>query len=118
MTQMVHQKRPTLQSLFYVLVDDVIAGFTVRFNAVKQLAEKFDFLWKYLTIGMSASDVKGKALSLAEKYPADLNGQDFMTEMQHLPSVHKANFGSAHLKRLDLLNLLTQYKLGDLFPSV
>ncbi|XP_053167420.1 52 kDa repressor of the inhibitor of the protein kinase-like [Hemicordylus capensis] len=102
--------------VLYVLVDNVIAGLTVRFNAVKQLAEKFDFLWKYLT--MSESDVKRKTLSLSEQYPAHLNGDEFGKEMQLLPSVHKANFVNAPLKPLDLLNLLTEYRLGDLFPNV
>ena len=29
-----------------------------------------------------------KALAFAEQYPADLDGKGFITEMQHLPSVH------------------------------
>ena len=38
--------------------------------------------------------------------------------MQHLPLVHKANFGKPELKPVELLNLLTDYKLGDIFPNV
>ena len=91
------------KSVFYVLLDNVIAALTIRFDAVKQLAEKFDFLWKYLT--MSESDLKGKALSLSKRYPDDLNDEAYVTEMQHIPSVHKANFINAHLKPLDLLNI-------------
>ena len=54
---------------------------------------------------MSASDFAGKALALSKQYPADLNGHDFITEMQHLLSVHKAKFEYAQLTSLDLLNL-------------
>ena len=50
------------KNVFYVLIDNVIAGLTLRFNSVKRLAENFDFSWKYPT----------------------------MSEMQYLPLVHKA----------------------------
>ena len=32
--------------VFYVLIDNVVAGLTLRFNAVKRLFANFDFLWK------------------------------------------------------------------------
>ena len=60
---------------------------------------------------MSESDVKEKALSLSKQYHDDLNYEVFVTGTQHLISVHKANFGNAQLKPLDLLNILTKYRL-------
>ena len=39
--------------VFYVLIDNVVAGLTLRFNAVEWLAENFDFLWKYPTMSES-----------------------------------------------------------------
>lgn len=43
------------------------------------------------------SDAEKKALTLSEQYPADINGDDFAKGMQHLPSVHKANFVNAQI---------------------
>ena len=96
------------KTVFYVLIDNVVAGLTLCFNAVKWLAEKFDFLWKYLT--MSESELEKEAKELVHQYPTDLNNEDFSTEMQHLPLLHKTNFGKPELKPLELLNLLTDYK--------
>ena len=61
---------------------------------------------------------KKKSKVLAYKYPTDLNVEDVAVEMQHLPLVHKANFGKPELKLLELLNLLTDYKLCEIFPNV
>ena len=52
---------------------------------------------------------------LAHQYPTGLNDEDFATEMQHLPLVHKANFRKPELKPLKLLNSLTDYKLCEIF---
>jgi hypothetical protein len=52
---------------------------------------------------------------LAHKYSTDLNNEDFVVEMQHLPLIHKTKFGKAKLKLLELLNILTDYKLCEIF---
>ena len=104
------------KTVFYVFIDNVVAGLTVRFNAVKRLADSFDFLWKYPT--MCESELEKKAKRLAHQYPTDLDDEDLAEEMQHLPVVHKANFGKPQLKPLELLNLLKEYKLCELFPNV
>ena len=44
-----------------------------------------------------------KGNRLAHKYSTDLNNEDFVVEMQHLPLVHKAQFGKLELKPLELL---------------
>ncbi len=41
-----------------------------------------------------------------------------MTEIKHLPTVHRANFGNKQLSPLELLNSLTGYKLEQLFPNL
>ena len=61
---------------------------------------------------------KKKAKVLAYKYPTDFNDEDVAVEMQHLPLVHKANFRKPELKPLELLNLLTDYKLCGIFLNV
>ena len=38
------------KALFYVLIDNVFTGITVRFSAVKKLVEDIDFLLKYPTM--------------------------------------------------------------------
>ena len=67
---------------------------------------------------MTESESEKKSKVLAYKYPTDLNDEDVAVEMQHLPLVHKANFGKPELKPLELLNLLTDYKLCEIFPNV
>ena len=87
--------------MFYVLIDNVVAGLTLGFNAVKRLSENVDFLLKYSTMTESEREKK-RAKVLAHKYPTDLNDEDFAAEMQHLPLVDKANFGKPELKTFEL----------------
>ena len=65
-----------------------------------------------------AQCVKVSYKRLAHQNPSDLHDDDLAEEMQHLPVVHKANFVKPELKPLQLLNLLTEYKLCELFPNV
>jgi len=57
------------------------------------------WIWEIKTIQLlkwsQVTIVWKKALALAEQYPVDLNGKVFITEMQHLPAVHKVNFECA-----------------------
>ena len=62
--------------------------------------------------------VFSKGNRLAHKYSTNLKYEDFVVEMQHLPLVHKTKFGKAELKLLELLNILTNYKLCEIFPNV
>ena len=59
-----------------------------------------------------------KGNRLAHKYSTDLIYEDFVVEMQHLPLVHKTKLGKAELKLLELLNILTDYKLCEIFLNV
>ena len=62
--------------------------------------------------------VFSKGNRLAHKYSTDLIYEDCVVEMQHLPLVHKTKFEKAELKLLDLLNILTDYKLCEIFLNV
>jgi hypothetical protein len=62
--------------------------------------------------------VFSKGNRLAHKYSTNLNYEDFVVEMQHLSLVHKTKFGKAELKLLELLNILTDYKLCEIFLNV
>ena len=77
--------------MFYVLIDNVVTGLTVCFNAVIKLAENFDFLWKYPT--MCQSKLERKAKLLARQYPSEVYHYDLEEEMQHLLVVHTSNYG-------------------------
>lgn len=103
------------KSVFYVLLDNVIGGLTVRFRAAKDISENFSFLWQYLSLPEEELELKSK--SLADKYPADIS-HDIVLEMRHLPTVHRSNFGQDQLSPLQLLNDLTKYRLEGLFPNV
>ena len=79
------------ERLFFVLIDNVVTGLTVRFNAVKKLAGNFDVLCKFPT--MRESELEKKAKRLVHQYPSNLNDEDHAEEMQNLLVEHKANFG-------------------------
>ena len=54
---------------FYVILDNVIGGLTVRFSSTKQISDIFSFLWNYQR--MSKEKLKCKKGKLAEKYSKD-----------------------------------------------
>ena len=90
-------------------------GLTVRFDALKHITERFDVLWNYLD--MSAEVIDEKARVLAAEYSSDVD-ENLVTEMQHLPFVHSANFEKTKLLPLDLLNKIYEFKLRELFPNL
>ena len=49
-------------NVFYVLIDSVIAGLTVRFNAAKVISSRFRFLWEYLEMSQNEMKECAKAL--------------------------------------------------------
>ena len=51
--------------IFYVVLDNVIGGLTVRFSVAKQISDTFSFLWNYQK--MSEEERKRKAAKLAKK---------------------------------------------------
>ena len=60
--------------MFYVLIDNVVTGLTVRLNAVKKLVENVDFLWKYPT--MCEIEVENKAKMFVHQCPSNPNDED------------------------------------------
>ena len=67
---------------------------------------------------MCESELEKKAKSLNHKYPSNLNDEDLVVKMQHLPVVHKANLGKPELKPLELPNFITEYKWCELLLNV
>ena len=85
------------------------------FQCGQKSSQNFSFLWKYLT--MSPQELEQASASMINEYPEDLT-HDIIQEMNHLPTVHCANFGSAQLTPSELLNSLMEYRLHQLFPNV
>jgi len=92
--------------IFYVILDNVIGGLTVRFSAAKQISDTFSFLWNYQK--MSEEELRCKASKLAEEYSKDISKVDLVQEMNHITMVHNANIGRKQLGALGLLNALAE----------
>jgi hypothetical protein len=103
------------QSVFYLIIDNVTSGLTVRFSAEKTICTKFKFLWTYFS--MASDDLEEESSRLAEEYSSGIT-KEIVTEIKQLKKVHESNFGRDLLRTLDLLNSLYQYKLGNLFPNI
>ena len=102
--------------IFYVVLDNVIGGLTVRFSAAKQISDTFSFLWNYQK--MSEEELKRKAAKLAKKYSKDVSSEDLVQEMNHITMIHNANFGTKQLGALELLNALAECRLESIFPNL
>jgi len=97
--------------IFYVILDNITGGLTVRFSAEKQISDTFSFLFLRNYQKMSEEELKCKAATLAEEYSKDISRIDLVQEMNHITIVHNANFGRKQLGALELLNALSEYKL-------
>ena len=80
--------------VFYVILDSVIGGLTVRFKAAQSISDKFSFMWNYLNIYLDTLEMKAKLLSV--EYSADVS-EDIVMKIKQLKSIHYANFGSNQL---------------------
>lgn len=101
--------------VYYVLLDSVISGITVRFQTMRQIHGKFSFLWELCS--MDDEELSKAAKDLAESYPEDLNGKRLMDEVESLKLVHRQNFGKESLPPLKLLNKMKSLGLHELFPE-
>ena len=103
------------RSVFYVVIDCVIANLTTRYEGAKNLNELFGVLWKYRD--MNTENVLIAAKNLADKYADDIN-TDLLNELEHLKTIHAANLGQKTLSPFYLLNCLHTLKIDTLFPNV
>ena len=101
---------------FYVVLDNVTGGHSVRFSAAKQIYDNFSFPWNYQR--MSEEELKHKAAKLVEKYFKDISGENLVQEMNHITMVHNANFGRKQLSALELVNALGEYRLEGIFSNL
>ena len=102
--------------IFYVLIDSVIGGLTVRFDAAKSINDIFNCLWQYKEL--PEADLSDRAIASSRMYPSDLS-EGIRQELNYLRSVHDGNFEEkSSLPPLKLLNKLYEFKLHSLFPNV
>ena len=102
--------------VFYVIVDAVITGLSTRYDAAYQLDDMFGFLWKYLAL--TEQQLLEACAKIATKYKDDLSQEELREEMLHLKAIHAANLGDECLGPFSLLNKLSKFKLGEIFPNV
>ena len=102
--------------IFFVVLDNVIGGLTVRFSAAKNISDTFTFLWTYKKI--SEEELKQKAAKLAEIYSKDFSCEDLVQDMSHITMIHNAYLGTKQLSALELLNALAEHKLESIFPNL
>ena len=68
--------------IFYVVLDNVNGGITVRFSAAKQIYDTISFLWNYQE--MSKEELKRSAVKLADTYSEDIPSEDLVLEMNRI----------------------------------
>lgn len=82
--------------MFYTLIDCVIANITVRYNAVRNIDEMFNFLWKFPKL--STEELAEKSNKFINFYNSDVS-KYLVEEINHLNSIQPANLKN------DLLSL-------------
>ena len=104
------------RDVFYVIVDAVIAGLSTRYDAAYKVDGMFGFLWRYLAL--TEQQISAACAILAKKYEGDILQDELREEMIHLKAIHAANFGDESLSPFSLLNKISKFKLGEIFPNV
>ena len=102
--------------VFYVIVDAVVAGLSTRYDAAYKIDDMFGFLWRYLAL--TEQQILAACVSLAKKYKDDISQDELREDMLHLKTIHAANFGDESLSQFSLLNKISKFKLGEIFPNV
>lgn len=103
-----------IKQVFYTIIDCVIANITVRYTAVRNIDEMFNFLWKFPKF--STAELAEKSNTFVNLYSSDVS-RDLVEEINHLKSIQAANFKN-DLSPLNLLNTLEKQKLKSIFPNV
>ena len=102
-------------SVFYVILDSVIASIRRHFAATQRLNETFKFLWKY--VDMPEDELKEAAGNFQKVYDRDVQ-TEIVDEIIHLKSIHAANIKENLSSPLLLLNKFAELNLSSLFPNL
>ena len=98
-----------LRHIFYVVMDNVIGGFTLHFSAARQISDTFSFLWNYQM--MSEEELRRKAAKLAENYSNDISSEDiFYVVMDNVIGGFTLHFSAAR-QISDTFSFLWNYQM-------
>jgi hypothetical protein len=100
-------------SVFNVGLDHLIQQIRSRFEVVKEVYARFDFIWS-LTDDIVAQE--RKARELAKFYSTNVNEEDLVAEIRHFDRVKGALFNPGN--SLKLLNQIFSKGLEPMFPSI
>ena len=101
-------------NVFDKVLHTVIEGMEKRFKDVKDIRDKFAFLWTYESI--SDVDLQSQCQAFSAQYP-DVSERELSEELKSLKLIHKANFKTT-LPPLMLLNQIAAKNYETLFPYV
>ena len=104
------------RTVFYNIMDSVIAGLSTRFFAIHEINTMFSFLWNYRSL--PDVDLCDQAKCFAERYSSDVVADDLVQELKHLKAIDESNFGSAPTNPMTLLNNISSFKLEEVFSNV
>lgn len=102
-------------SVFYVILDNVIGNMTWRFEKIKEIENSFSFLWNYLNL--TDEEIAEKVKVFVNNYKSDISN-DLQSELKHIKAIHKANLGAKALEPFKLLNKIRELNLHTLFPNI
>jgi len=101
--------------VFYKIIDILIFNLTSRFSALKEINNKFSFLWKYHD--MEETAIVEDCTKFVGEYQGDVS-EELIEEMKYLKSISKVNISEKQLQPIILLNKLVALKVTNLFPNV
>lgn len=102
-------------NVFFKIIDNVMCNMAVRFESIKAIEERFNFLWNYLNL--SNEDLKEKAEKFCKLYVKDVS-LNLVDEVEHLKKIHKDNIGEKSAKPFELLNLILELGMVTIFPNI
>ena len=102
-------------NVFYVALDSVLAGISLRFRETRNFASAFSLLWRY--VEMEETKLNSAVKEFAANYATDVS-PDLLEEMIQLRHLHRLKFGDVCLSPLDLLYKLRSLELMSLFPNL
>ena len=73
-------------NVFYVALDSVFAGISLRFQETKNIASTFSFLWRY--VEMEETKLNSAVKEFAANYATDVS-PDLIEEMIQIRHLHR-----------------------------
>ncbi|XP_065667751.1 zinc finger MYM-type protein 1-like [Hydra vulgaris] len=67
---------------------------------------------------LSEAEIKSACSYFSQKYSCDVTENELTEELLYIKQIHTANFGKEPLAPFDLLNKISEMKLGELFRNI